>query len=69
MKEARENCLIKKKAQCQVCQKRTYVSEGVFKTMVGILITIADVRKWNFKRIAKWRFGEGIEVERKSVPC
>lgn len=37
--------------------------------MVGILITIADVRKWNFKRIAKWRFGEGIEVERKSVPC
>ena len=51
--------------EVKVTKKETYVSEGVFKTMVGILITIADVRKWNFKRIAKWRFGEGIEVERK----
>lgn len=45
------------------------MSEGVFVTMVGILITIEDIRKWSFKRIAKWRFGEGLEVERKSVSC
>lgn len=46
-------------------RRRKFVSEGDFVTMVRILIIMVDLRKWSVKRIAKWRFGEGLEV----VPC
>lgn len=67
-KEAREkNCLMRKEAQGQVGQRRRTSVKGVFMTVVGILITTADITKRSFKRMAKCRFGEGLEVESQGV--
>lgn len=62
----RKNCLMRKEAQGQVGQRRRTSVKGVFMTVVGILITTADITKRSFKRMAKCRFGEGLEVERES---